>query len=131
MSKQSRMLLHMLQRNVDGYQARTAAAAWEEASNLISTKPIFVYETPQQKAAVVSPYKGSPGPVLVSLEDSEDYSYHRLVGSAKAVTEATLGDTTELRAKLGLPAGPQALLTCCTQPESGMRNYRVGRAQPS
>ena len=103
MSKHSRMLLDMLQRNVDVYQARTAAAAWEEASHLISTKPILV------KAAVVSPYKSSPGPVLVSLEDSEDYSHHRLVASVVAVTETTLGDTTGLRAKLGLPAGPQAL----------------------
>ncbi len=103
MSKHSRMLLEMLQRNVGLYHARTAAAAWEEASHLISTKPIFV------KAAVVSPYESSPGPVLVSLEDSEDYSHHRLVASAVAVTEAALGDTTELRAKLGLPAGPQAV----------------------
>jgi len=103
MSKHSRMLLDMLQRNVDVYQTRTAAAAWEEASHLISTKPIFV------KAAVVSPYESSPGPVLVSLEDSEDYAHHRVVASVVAVTEATLGDTTELRAKLGLPAGPKAL----------------------
>ncbi len=103
MSKHSRMLLEMLQRNVDVYQVRTAAAAWEEASHLISTKPIFV------KAAVVSPYESSPGPVLVSLEDSEDYSHHRLVASVVAVTEVTLGNITELRTKLGLPAGPQAL----------------------
>ncbi len=103
MSKHSRMLLEMLQRNVGLYQTRTAAAAWEEASHLISTKPIFV------KAAVVSPYESSPGPALVSLEDSEDLSHHRLVASAVAVTEAALGDTTELRAKLGLPASPQAL----------------------
>ncbi|KAL0056228.1 hypothetical protein WJX82_009008 [Trebouxia sp. C0006] len=103
MSKHSRMLLDMLQRNVDAYQTITAAVAWEETSHLISTKPIFV------KAAVVSPYESSPSPVLVSLEDSEDYSHHRLVASVVAVTEATLGDTAELRAKLDLPAGPQAV----------------------
>lgn len=102
MSKHSRMLLEMLQRNVDSYYL-AAMGGWEEAVNLICTKPIFV------KAAVVAPYEPTPGPVLVSLEDSEDYSHHRLVASAVPVTEPTLGDTTQLRVTLGLPSGPQAM----------------------
>ncbi len=103
MSTHSRMLLKMLQRNVDSYRANAPRAAWDEASHLIATKPIFV------RAAVVSPYDSPTGALLVSLQDSEDYCHHRMVASAVPVTEPTLGDTTQLRAKLDLPLGPHPL----------------------
>ena len=101
MSKHSGMLLEMLQCNVESYKARIPQAEWEEACHLMSTKPFLL------KAAVVSPYDSNAGPLLVSLQDSEDYTHYRMVANAVAVTEPSLGDTIQLRAMLGLPAGPQ------------------------
>lgn len=46
---------------------------------------------------------------LVSLANSEDYSFHRLVSSAAALTDPAMGDTTGIRTLLGLPAGPQPI----------------------
>ena len=93
MIKHSTMLLDMLKRNVKAYLS----------IYMISNQPVLV------RASVVSPYDSPAGPPLVSLQDSEDYDHFRVVASTVAVTDPAMGDTTQLRADLGLPSGPQPL----------------------
>ena len=120
MVKHSRMLLEMLQRNVSTYKLR-AYRLWE-TRYLISTKPIFV------RATVVAPYASTSAPLLVSLQDSEDYAHYRLVASAVPVLEPLLGDTIQLREQLRLAAGPKPLHVIShllSQLELGMTSCRV------
>lgn len=103
MVKHSRLLLEMLQGNVSSYKL-TACAQWEDIRHLIATKPIFV------RASVVAPYDNTTAPLLVSLQDSEDWTHYRLVGSVAPVLEPLSGSSTiQLREQLSLPAGPQLL----------------------
>lgn len=44
--------------------------------------------------------------ILVSLAESEDYKFHRLVSTASPLTDPAMGDTTGIRTQLGLPTGP-------------------------
>lgn len=101
MVKHSRLLLEMLQRNVTSYKL-SAYAQWEDTRHLIATKPIFV------RASAVAPYDNTAAPLLVSLQDSEDWTHYRLVASVVPVLEPLLGSSTiQLREQLSLPAGPQ------------------------
>lgn len=104
MIEHSRLLLEMLQRNVSSYKLRSSEALWEETCHLISTKPIFV------RALAVAPYDNTTAPLLVSLQDSEDWTHYRLVASIVPVLEPLLGSSTvQLRQQLSLPAGTQVL----------------------
>lgn len=69
----------------------------------IATKPILV------AASVVSPYEAPSSSVLISLQDSEDYSHYRMVASTVPVSDPKHGGTTVLRELLGLLAGPQPI----------------------
>ena len=101
MIRLSKLLLDMLHCNVDRYKVAEHCGFWADTSHLIASKPFLV------AASAVPPYEVTPALTLVSLQDSEDHSHHRLVANAVAVTELALGDTTKLRTLLGLPEGPQ------------------------
>ncbi len=92
----SRLLVVMLQGNIDSYQNKR-----DSATRLsLSACPVF------KSTELQFPYSNSQHPAFTSLCHSADHDHYRLVSLAVPVTDNAHGDTKELRKKLGLPIEP-------------------------
>lgn len=96
----SQKLVRMLHSNLHAYLRADSSTA-----RSLATLPVY------RRAMQIQGQSGSGGTTsdLVSLADIEDYSFHRLVSSAAALTDPAMGDTMGIRTLLGLPAGPQPI----------------------
>ena len=97
----SNMLYSMLKHNIRSY------LFWPD--DQIASLPFLVQATPHMtSASSISASSGSSSSSpMVSFQGSEDFAHYRTVVNAVPVTDPSYGDTTQLRAQLGCPQGPQ------------------------